>query len=174
MNGGHADSVPWSPGADDNGSGAALVLELARAAAAAALTGHCFVLWGGEEGGLQGSRHMVSLLTDAEVDALVGVYNYDAAAGPGAPQLIGGTALANQAKELAEGLGQSAVITVLPENVGSDHASFLEKGIAALMLTAPDAGTLHTPNDTFEHLITTSLQAIADLGFAILQALDSP
>ena len=42
------------------------------------------------------------------------------------------------------------------------------------MLTAPDAGTLHTPNDTFANLVTTSLQPIADLGFAILQSFDAP
>ena len=174
MSGGHYDSVPWSPGAYDNASGSAIVLELARAAASAGLSDHCFMLWGGEEGGLLGSRFLVSALTEAELDVLEGVFNYDAAAGPGAPQLIGGTALANRARELADGLGQDAVVTVLQQNSGSDHVAFLEKGIAALMLTAPDAGTLHTPSDTFDNLITASLQPIADLGFAILQSFDSP
>ncbi len=174
MNGGHHDSVPWAPGANDNASGPAIVLELARAAASAGLNDHCFMLWGGEEGGLQGSRFFVSVLTEAELNALDGVFNYDAAAGPGQPQLIGATALSDRAKELADGLGQDVVVSVLPENASSDHAAFLEKGIAALMLTAPDSGTLHTANDTFDNLITASLQPIADLGFAILQSFDSP
>lgn len=174
MSGGHYDSVPWSPGAYDNASGSAIVLELARSAAVAGLSDHCFMLWGGEEGGLLGSRFLVSALTEAELDVLEGVFNYDAAAGPGQPQLIGATALSDRAKELADGLGQDAVVTVLPQNTGSDQFAFLEKGIAALMLTAPDAGTLHTPSDTFDNLITASLQPIADLGFAILQGFDSP
>ena len=174
FNGGHYDSVPWSPAAYDNASGSAIVLEPARAASVAGLTGHCFMLWGGEESGLRGSRFLVSILNEAELDVLEGVFNYDAAAGPGQPQLNGGTALADRAQELADGLGQNAAVFTLPENAGSDHLAFLEKGIAALMLTAPDAGTLHTPNDTFDNLITTSLQPIADLGFAILQSFDSP
>jgi aminopeptidase YwaD len=174
FNGGHYDSVPWSPGAYDNASGAAIVLELARAASVAGLDGHCFMLWGGEEGGLQGSRFLVSELTDAEVDTLEGVFNYDAAAGPGGPLVNGATALSDRAEELAAELGQDVSVFVLSQNAGSDHLAFLEKGIAALMLTAPDAGTLHTPNDTFANLITTSLQPIADLGFAILQSFDAP
>ncbi|MCI0777090.1 MAG: M28 family peptidase [Chloroflexi bacterium] len=174
LSGGHYDSVPWSPGAYDNASGSAIVLELARAAASAGLSDHCFVLWGGEEGGLQGSRFLISELTDSEIELLEGVFNYDAAAGPGDPQLIGTTSLADQAKALADELSLTATITMLPENAGSDHAVFLEAGIAALMLTAPDPGTLHTAGDTFENLIETSLQPIADLGFALLQAIDTP
>ena len=174
LSGGHYDTVPWSPGAYDNASGAAIVLELARAAASAGLSDHCFVLWGGEEGGLQGSRFLISELTDSEIELLEGVFNYDAAAGPGDPQLIGATSLADQAKTLADELGIAATITVLQENAGSDHAAFLDAGIAALMLTAPDTGTLHTPSDTFENLVETSLQPIADLGFALLQEIDSP
>jgi hypothetical protein len=41
--------------------------------------------------------------------------------------------------------------------------------MAALMLTASGVDTLHTAADTFENLIPTSLQPIADLGFALLQ-----
>ena len=63
---------------------------------------------------------------------------------------------------------------MLPESASSDHAAFLDAGIAALMLTAPDPGTLHSPSDTFENLIETSLQPIADLGFAFLQEIAQP
>ena len=173
LNGGHYDSVPWSPGAYDNASGSAIVLELARAAAAAGLTDHCFVLWGGEEGGLQGSRFQISELTNDEIELLEGVFNYDAAAGPGDPQLIGATALTDQAEAVADGLGLPVAVATLPETASSDHAAFLDAGIAALMLTAPDTGTLHTPDDTFENLVETSLQPIADLGFALLREIET-
>lgn len=174
LNGGHPDSVPWAPGANDNASGSAVVLELARAAASAGLDGHCFVLWGGEEGGLQGSRHLVSELTQAEIDTLEGVFNFDAVAGPGTPQLVGATSLSDLAATAGDEIGVDTVVTVLPQNVSSDHAAFLEEGISALLISAPDSGTIHTVNDTFANLIQESLQPIVDLGFALLQELDAP
>lgn len=55
----HLDSV-WSPGADDNASGVAAVLELARVfSATPARATYAFVAFGGEEEGLWGSRAWV-------------------------------------------------------------------------------------------------------------------
>jgi hypothetical protein len=54
--GAHYDAVPGSPGADDNGSGTAGVLEIARALADIETNvTHVFALWDGEEEGLLGS-----------------------------------------------------------------------------------------------------------------------
>ena len=67
ISGGHFDSVPQAPGASDNASGTATVLEIARTVAARHLPGdHCFVLFGAEELGLLGSRHFVETLDGAE------------------------------------------------------------------------------------------------------------
>ncbi len=168
VSGGHYDSVPWADGANDNASGTALVLELARAVAAAGLADHCFALFGAEELGLLGSAFFVNELTDAERDELEVMFNHDASAGSGQPQLIGSAALADEAQALATQLGFDSTITQLPDTASSDHASFLDAGIPALMLTAA-GGAIHTPADTLANLIDESLAAIIELGFALLE-----
>ena len=67
-----------APGADDNASGAAGVLEIARVLAAA-VTQHDLrlVLFGGEEQGLHGSRIHVAELTDADRSRITMVVNMD-------------------------------------------------------------------------------------------------
>ncbi len=60
--GGHYDSVPAGPGANDNASGTATVIEIARAMAAdGTFDNVCFVLFGSEEIGLLGSEFYVAL-----------------------------------------------------------------------------------------------------------------
>ena len=169
VSGGHYDSVPWADGAYDNASGSALVLELARAVAAAGLADHCFALFGAEELGLLGSAFFIEELTAAERDELEVMFNHDASAGSVPLQLIGNAALADEAQTLARQLGFDSTITQLPERASSDHASFLEAGIPALMLTAEGNGTIHTSADTLANLIDESLAAIVELGFALLE-----
>ena len=170
VSGGHYDGVPWADGANDNASGSALVLELARAVAAAGLTDHCFALFDAEELGLLGSAFFIEELTDAERDELEVMFNHDASAGFVPLQLIGSAALTDEARALATQLGFDSTITQLSERASSDHASFLEAGIPALMLTAAGKGTIHTSADTLANLIEESLAPILELGFALLEA----
>jgi Zn-dependent M28 family amino/carboxypeptidase len=58
--GAHYDSVPGSPGADDNGSAVAVCLECARIAREKDIGGVMFVLFNREEDGLLGSRQFVA------------------------------------------------------------------------------------------------------------------
>ena len=170
LSGGHYDTVPWAPGANDNASGSALVLELARAAAAAGLSGHCFVLFGAEEPGLLGSAFFVAELSDEEREALAAYINYDVVAGDAPPVLIGGEELLARAEALAARTGVDVASGSLPENASSDHASFLDAGIPVLMLTT-EFGLIHTEEDTFANLEPALLESIATLGFALLQEL---
>jgi len=57
--GAHYDSVSRSPGADDNASGVAGVLELAKRACRGKGSKIIFILFSGEEQGLVGSRYWV-------------------------------------------------------------------------------------------------------------------
>lgn len=169
ISGGHYDSVPWADGAYDNASGAAVVLELARAASAAGLADHCFALFDAEELGLLGSKFFIEELTAAERDELEVMFNHDASAGSVPLRLIGSAALTDGAQALATQLGFDSTITQLSDRASSDHASFLEAGIPALMLTTAGDGTIHTPADTLANLIDESLAPIAELGFALLE-----
>ena len=168
--GGHLDSVPWAPGANDNASGSGAVLELARAAAASAMSGHCFVLFGGEEIGLVGSAFFVAQLGEEERARLEGYVNYDVVASDGVPLILGSSDLADEAEALAGELDVEVQRGQLPKDVGSDHLSLLDGGLSALMLTSPDFRLIHTPEDTVENLDTVHLQGILDLGFALLRA----
>jgi aminopeptidase YwaD len=170
VSGGHLDSVPWAPGATDNASGSAAVLELARAAAAAGMPGHCFALFGGEEIGLFGSREFVAGLSDAERERLQAFLNFDVVTSEGVPLYLGSTALIDETEALAAGLGIEAQRGQLPEDVGSDHLSFLDAALPAVMLTTPNFQLIHTPQDTFANIDPARLQDILDLGFALLRA----
>ena len=82
---GHYDSVALSPGANDNASGTAGVMEMARLLAQVPLAADVrFLACGGEEGGLVGSRHYVAQLSEAERERVVANFNMDmiATAGP--------------------------------------------------------------------------------------------
>jgi Zn-dependent M28 family amino/carboxypeptidase len=73
--GAHLDSVVAGPGINDNGTGVAALLELARAVRSRAPTlAVRFAFWGAEESGLVGSRAYVNGLDAAEV---VGYLNFD-------------------------------------------------------------------------------------------------
>jgi aminopeptidase YwaD len=171
VSGGHIDTVPWAPGATDNASGSALVLELARASAAAGLTDHCFALFDGEEEGLVGSRHFVSALDSAERQAMRAYYNYDVVAGDARIIVIGDDRLIEDTIALGAEVGVPVEPGRLPEGAGSDFASFRDAGIPTVMLTVDDLGIIHTPEDTFENLQAAPIGPIARLGFALLSGM---
>jgi len=75
--GAHLDAVPNSPGADDNGSGSAAVLELARILKDIETSvSFVFALFDGEEEGLLGSASMAARMYQAGT-RLVFMYNMD-------------------------------------------------------------------------------------------------
>jgi hypothetical protein len=198
----HYDTVPWSPGADDDGSGVAVVLELARRLAGRDLpTEVRALLVDGEERGLVGSRHYVQSLTERERGRLAGVINLESVGyadrRPGQQTMPAFTealldpgdvgdfvlVLANQASAelaapVAAALGSSAqgalrVVSydrlagegwLVPDSRRSDHASFWDAGIPAVMLTdtAPFRNpNYHRPSDRADTLDGPFLAAVA-------------
>jgi Zn-dependent M28 family amino/carboxypeptidase len=78
MLGAHLDSVHDGPGINDDGSGVAALLEIARAVAGGVEGGRVRIaFWAGEEYGLYGSRAYVASLSPDEVSALAGYLNLD-------------------------------------------------------------------------------------------------
>lgn len=168
VSGGHLDSVPWTPGANDNASGSALVLELARAAAVAGLEGHCFALFGAEEQGLLGSAFFVSQLRAEERAALEAFYDYDVVAADARVLALGSTVLVDRADEVARATGLVIDLSRVADEIASDHLSFIQAGIPSVIVTTPDFSLIHTVDDTVENLSTESLADLTRLAFALL------
>jgi Zn-dependent M28 family amino/carboxypeptidase len=83
--GAHLDSVSAGPGINDNGSGTAMVLELAIQAAAMEpewTNTVRFAWWGAEESGLVGSYYYITELSDSEADRHLANLNFDMVASP--------------------------------------------------------------------------------------------
>ncbi len=89
MYGAHLDSVRAGPGINDNGTGSAALLEVARAVAPCALGRRVrFAWWGAEEAGLLGSNHYVSVLSAPERAALRFYLNFDMIGSPNYARLV--------------------------------------------------------------------------------------
>lgn len=176
VTGGHYDSVIQAPGASDNASGTAAVLEIASVMAQnGAMGAHCFVLFGAEEIGLIGSRYYVEALTQAERDGIRAMLNFDMVGfGDEAWWLIGSTELQERMADLAQELGiQDATSSVLIRGMSSDHASFINAGIPALMFHRWEDSLLHTPQDVSDRIDPDLLEEAARMGAALLQSLAS-
>jgi hypothetical protein len=136
--GGHRDAVFSSPGADDNGSGTAAVLECARILKdiPTDLT-FIFALFGAEEQGLYGSSHYAGEAA-ARGDSIVYMLNMDMIAhyqNSSDAKLFHGTVLTytELLRDMADSLvGINAVLS--GSSGGSDHYPFIQNGYEATFL----------------------------------------
>ena len=148
--GAHYDSVPTSPGANDNASGTSVLLAVAEELARLELPIEVrFVAFGSEEVGLLGSTHYVETLTQEELDLMVGMVNFDALAWSGL-RIGGNTSLVKRALDLARISGFQASPTREPPGASSDHAPFRAARIPVLFFVGADFSRLHSPEDTIE------------------------
>ncbi|SHG57302.1 M28 family peptidase [Streptoalloteichus hindustanus] len=166
----HYDSVPGSPGANDDGSGTALCLELARVLrylpTQKALR---FALWGSEEQGLIGSKHYVSQLDDDAAKRIAGCFQNDMVATSHDPakhywllSVDGGNNTTTSAVAgAARRLGYTPQTKGPVARGSSDHVPFHQRGIASANFSwRGEAGpqllepTYHTPEDTIQDNIS--------------------
>ena len=182
--GAHIDHIGSNPsmcsgtclGADDNASGSAVVMEVARLLADCAEPARTilFALWNAEEVGLLGSKHYVDNPI-YPLGSTIGAYIVDMV-GAGAADgvtLYGGADPANS--WLAQVMAGSAYDFGLAWPVypmsdirggGSDHASFQEAGIPAVCEMSGSRGIdshtyYHTPNDTIANVDMAILEMSA-------------
>jgi acetylornithine deacetylase/succinyl-diaminopimelate desuccinylase-like protein len=166
----HYDSVPGSPGANDDGSGTVLCLELARVLRY--LPTHQalrFALWGSEEQGLLGSRHYVSQLAPEEIARIKGVFQNDMVATSHDPataywllSVDGADNATTSAVRAAAGrLGYDPRVHGPVARGSSDHVPFHEKGMASANFSWRGEGgpaqlepIYHTPEDTIRDNIS--------------------
>ena len=151
-----------APGADDNGSGSAGVLALARILATRVWQHDLrLILFGGEEEGLFGSRQYVASLPDGERARIRTVLNMDMIAsrnGPVATVLLEGAALSRpQIDDLAAAAATYTGLRVETSlnPFASDHVPFLNAGIPAVLTIEGDDsanGHIHSADDLLTHL----------------------
>ncbi|NYF25487.1 M20/M25/M40 family metallo-hydrolase [Sporosarcina sp. JAI121] len=167
--GAHYDSVDKAPGASDNASGTAVVLELARMFKAIPTNKEIrFLFFGAEEEGLYGSEKYVSALTKDEIKRSVAMFNLDmvgsAHAGELSIQTIDGsdntvTKVASKANKILNG---DSIKTEVGDR--SDHTPFHKAGIdAALFIYNPVEEWYHTPEDTVNKLSKDRLLNVAKI-----------
>lgn len=171
VTGGHYDSVAVTGGADDNASGSAAVLELARVVAARNEQGaNCFVLFSAEEFGLFGSRSYVEQMSAADKNSLRAMINLDVVGVAGGLQLIGSDDLIDVARLRAQALGIEATPSTLPVGAGSDHLSFQNAGVPVVMLYRED-NVIHTPADDISRIVPESLAATVAVALVTMEQL---
>lgn len=151
-----------APGADDNASGAAGVLEIARVLAEhPAKHDLRFILFGGEEQGLHGSTQYVSELPEGERTRIAAVINMDMVGTlntePRAVLLEGAPVSRSLMRELAEAAATyTSLIVQTSENpFNSDHVPFIDEHIPAVLTiegTDSSNNNVHTANDTLDHI----------------------
>ena len=138
--GGHLDSWDFGTGAQDNGTGAVSVLEVARALMALGKAPRRSVrlaLWGGEEQGLLGS-YAYTQAHKKELDKCVAVLNTDNGAGhPKGWKVEGREDLRKAMQPLSDGLlkGLDGGDLSLDTTYDTDHGPFMLQGIPALDLS---------------------------------------
>lgn len=170
--GGHYDSVAGTGAANDNASGVANVLEVARSVAAASgpLPGLCFAAWSGEESGLYGSDAFAR--REQAAKRLPGLYiNLDVTGIGRTVEIIGEGAMDQRALEIANASAIPARRISLPANTGSDHESFEKAGVPVIYLTSGDFATIHSPADVSKDIDPAELDRIGELTILIVRAL---
>jgi len=171
--GGHLDHVgDWPvlmPGADDNASGSATVMEIARAAARLQPRPRrsiLFVLFGGEECGLLGSKALAARLPEG-LGRCVGVYNLDMV-GAGTGAFVSGGEnfpLLYQALERARDRVQPGMPLAAGRSEGeprADHGPFQAAGIPAVSLFGSGGNHhgYHSGEDTIWWITPKAMEAI--------------
>ena len=171
--GAHYDSVAAGPGANDNASGSATLLEIARVLDLADQgEGVCFVAFGAEETVLSGSRHFVAALTSQGQTSPQAMVNLDMV-GVGAEwQLMGSPSLVEKIDQEAAALGLDPVPT--EPRLSSDHVSFMDAGIPAIFIHRFEDPHYHTESDRAEFVEPQLLEEAAKLTLLALAELASP
>ena len=161
--GAHYDSVESSPGASDNASGTAVLLEVARALEDLSTDKELrFLFFGAEELGLIGSKKYVDGMTKKEINRTSAMLNMD---------MVGSVDAGPLTMLTVDGFSNTVTETVktiqeipLEFTDRSDHAPFHDAGIdAALFSYFPLEEWYHSPKDTIDQISKERLDEMASL-----------
>jgi hypothetical protein len=172
----HYDSVPGSPGANDNGSGTSGLLEMARVLKDIDTNKEIrFVAFGAEEIGLVGAYHYVDQLSENEVDLSAANFNMDMIGTNWEPattlyvNVVDGAP--NTVWQYADAAQEKLDLDILNlfERGASDHVPFYNEGIDAANFIWREPGThslepwYHTPEDTIDKVSPEKIQMAGEI-----------
>jgi hypothetical protein len=179
----HFDDMPSgtiAPGADDNASGTAAVIEAARIFSQYDFPFTIvYALWDEEEQGLIGSEYYATQAQNAG-DSILGVVNMDMIAydgnGDGNADVHNSSVantgeLKNKMLEVNLLYGINLDLDVVPSQPYSDHDSFLSHGYGAILLIEDDNDFhpyYHTVNDLIQYFNQPYYFKMAKLAYATL------
>ncbi len=154
------------PGADDNASGVAVMLELARVLVEAGRPERnvVFVAFTGEEAGKLGSQYYLQHPA-FPADRIMAMLNLDTVGRLGDnPLLVLGTGSAREWPHIFRG---AAYVTGVPVKAvaddygSSDQSSFLDRGIPAVQFFSGANADYHRPSDTADKIAANDLLRVA-------------
>jgi len=166
-------------GADDNASGSAVVIELARRfARLPTRRSVVFALFGAEELGLLGSRHFVEEDPVVPLDSVVAMLNFDMVGRMRDDRLIVyGVATADELPgmvERANAADPSGPLRISAQGDGfgaSDHSSFYARGLPVLHFFTNVHEDYHRATDDAERLNVAGAVRVADLAERVAREL---
>ncbi len=154
-------------GADDNASGIAVMLELARQIVPKWQPERTviFVAFTGEEANLLGSQHYVRSSEKFPVAKIIAMLNLDTVGRlENNPVTVFGTGTARELVHIFRG---ASFVTGIPVNAvqddfgSSDQAAFIQAGVPAVQFFASAHEDYHAPGDTADKIDTAGLVKVA-------------
>ena len=155
------------PGADDNASGVAVMLELARNLAKTMKPQRTviFIAFCGEENGLKGSKYYLSHTKEFPANKIIGTLNLDTVGRLfGNKLLVLNTSSAREWKFIFMGAGYVTGVDaemVTQDLDASDQKSFIENGIPAVQFFSGAHRDYHRPTDTVDKIDPAGLVKVA-------------
>ncbi|MBM4060846.1 MAG: M20/M25/M40 family metallo-hydrolase, partial [Planctomycetes bacterium] len=154
-------------GADDNASGIAVLLEVARVLKAQLRPERSvvFVAFSGEEWGRKGSRFYVRAMRQYPATSVIGMLNLDTVGRLGAGQLqVLGCGTATEWPHVVRGIGFTTGVqaqAIAGDPGGSDQQSFVEFGVPAVQLFSGANEDYHRPSDDVAKIDAAGLVTVA-------------
>ncbi len=174
------DTVAIHPGADDNASGVAMMLELAEKFASGGKKPErtmIFIAFSGEEQGLLGSRYYSENpgIDLSGVNVMINLDMVGRLSGSKVLQ-VSGVGTAEGLRELITEINDTSLVIPAFSDEGfgrSDHSSFYGKDIPVLFFFTGAHSEYHKPGDTWDLINYKGMKKLADLIYNITEKLAS-